>query len=301
MSHAAHGRHRASTPDERRFPWAIAATALVTAGVLGIGAVALLWPDRASSPEAADPTASPASPSPSAQGPTATVESSRDVSVDGMTVTVEEVSDLVAGDDTTARPTTATPLGLQLIGSALVTPDGRTTAFDAPIALTASGSLTVRNRYRLTDCPDVLPALWPSPVEFPDATRTYLRLDGPLHTAYALCPKSASRARTLPQLFGVLVEGDGVLVRLSWRGTGDLTIRDVGSASGVAALATDSRCDDSCIAVLAAGSSEIVQFQPVDPCPPATTSSRLTLVVGGGDVEDVVALSVQGLAKAVCR
>ena len=224
------------------------------------------------------------------------------MTVEGDTVTVDEVSDLVDGDTAIAHPTDVAPLGLRLVDSAVVTSDGRTEAFDTPITLTASGSLTVRNRYRLTDCPDVLPAQWPSTTDFPDATRTYLRLDEPLHTAYALCPGAPSGARPLPQLSGLLVGGDGVLVRLRWQGTGDLTIQAVGSASGVAALAIDSPCGASCVATLTSGGSAVVQIQPADPCPPATTDDNLTLTVAAPDEPAlIVSVLVPALHVAVCN
>jgi hypothetical protein len=223
------------------------------------------------------------------------------VSVDGATVTIEEVSVLAEGAKVIAEPTQDTPLGLRLLGSSVVTPDGRLDTFDAPVTLTVGGSLTVRNRYRLTGCPDVLPAAWPSPAEFPGTTRSYLRLDGPLHTASALCPESPSRAKQLPGLTGALVEGDAVVVRLTWRGADDLTVRAVGSASTVAALVTDPRCDGPCIATVAGGGSELVQLQPVDPCPPATADDSLTLVVGpSGKRAAVVTVRVPGLHRAVC-
>ena len=276
----------------------------MVAGVaFAIGAVAFLWPDPAKSPTASEPTASltGGTPTPAWTEEAATIESSREVSVDGSTVTIEEQSELVEGESALAEPTRGTPLGLRLVNTTVITPDGRAKMFDAPITLTASGSLTVRNRYRLTGCPDILSTQWPSPAEFPGATRTYLRLDGPLHTAFALCPRAESKAKQLPQLTGV-VDGSGVAVRLSWRGPDDLTIRAIGSASGVAALATDPQCDGSCIATITGGGSALVQLQPVDPCPPATRDDSLTLVVGASAQQvSVVIVRVPALHRAVCR
>ena len=116
------------------------------------------------------------------------------MTVDGRTITVEEFSTVLDGASVRAVPAAAVPLGLELLDTSVVTPDGRSSDFDSPVTLDPSGSLTVRSRYRLTDCPDILPTQWPSPAEFPDATRTYLRLDGPLHTAYALCPDVRGKA-----------------------------------------------------------------------------------------------------------
>ena len=281
----------------------MATLAIAAGAAVALGALFLLWPDSAPSQGAADPTPSATTSTPSAT-PTeasATVETTRNVTVDGTTVTIEEVSDLTQGAKATAEPAQDTPLGLRLLDASVITPDGRKSAFDAPITLTASGSLTVRSRYRLTSCPDVLPAVWPSPAAFPGTTRSYLRLDAPLHTASALCPRAVSKAKRLPQLTGVVVDGDVPAVRLIWQGSGALTIRAIGSASTVAAVATDPRCDGSCIAAIDSGGSELVPFQPVDPCPPATTDDSLTLVVGAsGQTGAIVTVRVPGLHRAVC-
>lgn len=271
--------------------------------ILTIGVVAALWRDTEPSQDLAGPTpgTTAQTPIPSQSKPTATVESTRNVSVDGTTVTVEEVSDLVDGVSAVAEPTQGAPLGLRLVDSAVIAPDGRKRAFDAPITLTPSGSLTVRSRYRLTACPDVVPVQWPSPAEFPDATRSYLRLDGPLHTAFALCPKASPKAKQLPQLTGVVVGGGAPAVRLTWKGSDDLIIRAIGSASGVAALATDPECDAGCVATIDSGGSAFVQFQPVDPCPPATTDDSLTLILEvSGRRTSVVAVRVPELHRTVC-
>jgi hypothetical protein len=225
------------------------------------------------------------------------------VTVDGPTITVEEVSTVLDGTSVRAVPAESVPLGLELVETSVVTPDGRSTDFDAPITLDPSGSLTVRSRYRLTDCPDVLPTQWPSPAEFPGATRTYLRLDGPLHTAYALCPDSAGRASRVDGLTGTLVPGAAARVRLSWSGGDTLSVQAIGSASGVAALVPEPSpgCDASCVALLSPRSSVTIWLQPVDPCPPATTSDRLTLLVSGGSFPpSPVSVRVDGLHRAVC-
>ena len=225
------------------------------------------------------------------------------MTVSGQTITVEEVSTVLDGDSVRAVPAESVPLGLELIDTSVVTPDGRTTDFDAAVTLDASGSLTVRNRYRLTDCPDVLPTQWPSPAEFPGATRTYLRLDGPLHTAYALCPATQGRAESVSGLTGTLVPGRSSRVRLSWSGGDTLSVEAIGSASGVAALVPEpgSGCDTSCVALLNPRSSVTIGLQPVDPCPPATTSDRLTLLVTGGSFPpSPVSVRIDGLHRAIC-
>ncbi len=277
------------------------AALLVVAGV--VAAVAW-WADR--SPQTGDGIAQPTPTRPTATTTTSSspvvVESTRDVRVDGKTVTVEEVSNVVEGDAAIAEPARAGALGLRFVGSSVVTPDGRSRRFEAPITLQASGELTVRSRYRLTRCPDILPSQWPPAAEFPDATRSFLRVDGPLHTAYALCPNAQSEARPRPGLTGALASGPGGTVRLTWQGADSLTIRAIGSASGVAALVPDPSCDAACVAQIPPRSAEEIQLQPVDPCPPATRNDTLTiLVAGGGGRSTVVRVGIPGLHREICR
>lgn len=273
--------------------------------IIGLG-VFFLWPDKSptvtapSSPPSSQPTLD-GTPSPSESAPT--VESSRDVTVDGRTITVEEVSTVLDGASVRAVPAGSVPLGLELVDTSVVTPDGRTTDFEAAVTLDSSGSLTIRNRYRLTDCPDAIPTQWPSPAEFPDATRTYLRLDGPLHTAYALCPDVRGKAKPFPGLTGALVSTSPVRVRLSWSGSDALSVSSVGSASGVAAVVPEPApaCAASCVLVLDPRSSAILTLEPVDPCPPATTSDRLTLLVTKGSAAPSPgSVRVDDLHRAIC-
>ena len=234
-------------------------------------------------------------------GALTTVTTTRVVSVAGDMVTVEERSE-VSGGTTEATPVTATPLGLALVSVTTVGGDGRTQAFDEPVALSPAGSLTVRSRYRVTDCPALLPPAWPTPVDFADSTRAYVRVDEPLHTARALCPGQDSSARPLDGLSGALVPDDsdaGVpAVRLRWEGSGSMRVTAVGSASGVAALPVELGCGGGCVAELAPGGSATLTLQPIDPCPPATDDDTLTLQREGGDV---VTVTVKGLHRAVCR
>jgi hypothetical protein len=275
---------------------------LVTVGL----AVFLLGPGDAptvTSPGAPASEQPSADESPSQSEPAPTVESSRDVTVDGRTITVEEASTVLDGDGVRAVPAASVPLGLELIDTSVVTPDGRSSDFDSPVTLDPTGSLTVRSWYRLTGCPDVIPTQWPSPAEFPDATRTYLRLDGPLHTAYALCPDARGKAKPLPGLTGVLTSSRPTRVRLSWTGGQALSVSSVGSASGVAAVVPESapECRVSCVVRVRPASSAPLTLQPVDPCPPATTSDRLTLLVtGGGAAPSPVSVRVDNLHRAVC-
>ena len=280
------------------------ALAAVLAAILAAGTIAAaIWLGTSSSTDTAAPVEPPSTPSSASRSPgesAASVESTRTVTVDRDTITVEEVSSVVDGAAARAVPAELTPLGLQLIDSSVISADGRSKPFDAPVTISASGSLTVRNNYRLTECPDVIPTQWPSPADFPGASRTYLRLDEPLHTAYAICPDSKSEAAQLPGLTGVVIEAAAARVRLAWRGDQTMTIKAIGSASGVAALVPKPECDASCVASIPPGGSTETQLAPVDPCPPATDSDLLTLVVQVNGTTSTVAIDVAGLSKAIC-
>ncbi len=303
VSHAVNGRHRAPATAARKTPWALATVAALLVGV--VLAAAVTWwatrsPDTGGGTAERTPQPSTATATTSA-APTA-IESTRDVRVDGTTVTIEEVSNVVEGDSAVAEPTGDAALGLTFVRASVVTPDGRSRAFESPITLSAGGVLTVLSRYRLTHCPDLLPSQWPSSTAFQGATRSFLRIDGPLHTAYALCPRATSSARPLAGLGGTLADGSPTSVRLTWRGSAPLTVRAIGSASGVAALAPTPSCDGACIAEIPARSSGQVQLQPVDPCPPATRSDMLTLVVGDRAGRGLlVGLRIPGLHRQICR
>jgi len=230
--------------------------------------------------------------------PTAVVESQRRVTVRGAVFTVEETSTVTEGVSARAVPADTSPFGLRLLSTTIQSGDGRASAFDSPVALRSSGSLTVRGRYRLTDCPDVLPTVWPSPTQFPTATQTYSRLEEPLHTAYAICPDDASSAKQLDGLTAEVADGAVVTVRLSWTGSAPLTIQSLGSASAVAVLVTEPACGGACAAQLAPNGRASVTMQPIDPCPPANDDDRLTLVTDDGSV---VRVTIEGLHSIVCR
>ena len=181
-----------------------------------------------------------------------------------------------------------------------MTPDGRTERLTDPVTLTSEGAITVRGRYRLTACPDVLPTQWPSPADFLAAARSYPRLDEPQHTARALCARSRSDAGRLDGLTGVMTD-DGE-PRLVWKGDEALTVDAVGSASGVAVVVPQPVCDDTCVARIPVGGSASLQLQTVDPCPPATTDDSLVVVATVGEQSSrIVAIEVPGLHRALCR
>ncbi|HEX5018392.1 MAG TPA: hypothetical protein VFX15_12510 [Actinomycetes bacterium] len=298
MSHAAPGRHRAA-PAKRETPAAVMIGSVVLVGVLIAGA--LTWWLAVRSPGSDGPstaTTPDAFSSATPRGAASTVESERVVTVDGNVVTIEETSAVSAGGATKVMPSRATSTGLSLIGASVVTAQGLSQSLDAPIELTPAGSLTVRARYRLTDCPDLLPPQWPSPTEFPNAIRTYTRINEPLHTAYALCPDKRSRAKPLDNLSGSVDAGLPVTVRLEWTGSSPLTIDTVGSASGVAVVVVEPGCGGSCAAQVSPGETAMLSVQPIDPCPPANTNDVVTLKRADGDV---IALTVKGLHRAICR
>jgi len=303
VSHAPSGRHRSPVPPRPSWHLGLlmSLVAMLTVGVFA--AAMFLWPGDPS-PRDQTPSVQPSISSSARDGypseSAATVESTSTVTVTGDMIVVDEVSSVIDGDRARAVPSELTPLGLELVDTSVITPDGRSTSFEGPISISASGTLTVRSRYRLTDCPDVIPAQWPSPTDFPNATRSYLRLDGPLHTAYAICPKSRPAAKPLPDLSGKVLEGNSLRVRLTWLGPQTLIVKAIGSASGVAALVPNPDCDASCVASVSPGGSSEIQLEPVDPCPPATDSDRLTLVVQVGGATSTTSLSVKGLSKIVC-
>ena len=259
------------------------------------------------------------SPSTASTAPSASlIETERVVTVDGAVVTVEETSRVMDGATSRAVPPTSAPPGLRLVDARVVTATGRVTAFNSPVTLQRSGSLTVSARYRLTDCPDVLPAVWPSPTQFPGASQSYSRLDQPLHTAYAICPKEPYRSSRTSGIAGELLPGEAgelgefVRIRLSWDGGDTLSVSGIGSASGVAAIPVQGAAacgsDSSCLAildaVLDAGQTSTATFtmQPVDPCPPQTTDDRLVLLVAGGSLPpEPTTIAVPGLHRAVCQ
>lgn len=254
-------------------------------------------PDAALRPP--DPVASPAPTTPSAS-PGLLVESEREVTVAGTVVEVLETSRLVEGATVQVAPPAGTPLGLELLSTVIVTPEGRTAPLTDPVTLTSEGAITVRGRYRLTACPDVLPTQWPSPADFLAAARSYPRLDEPQHTARALCAKARSDAGRLKDLRGVVAE-DGQ-PRLIWKGDDVLRVDAVGSASGVAVVVVDPVCDGTCVVRIPPGASTLLQLQTVDPCPPATTDDSLALVTSVGERSSrIVALEVPGLHRTLCR
>ncbi len=304
MSHAAPGRHRATPPsgDGSRGSRAAVVVAIVLVGTLLIGTLAWWLTSRdpgdantVTDAESPGNSASMTDAAPSAS--TSVVESERVVTVNGATVTVEETSRVIDGAKARAVPPTSAPTGLRLMDAGVVSADGRSTAFDSPVTLQRSGSLTVRARYRLTDCPDVLPTQWPSPSEFPGATRTYPRLEEPLHTAYAICPDAKSRAGNIEGVSGRIITASVPTIKLTWTGSSPLNIATIGAASGVAVLAVEPGCDGRCVALLPANGDATIPLQPIDPCPPANDNNDLTLVLDNGNV---FAVPIQGLASAVC-
>lgn len=266
--------------------------------LLVVGGTAWWMARTDTTPDASDPAPSPVSTPPS-ESPGLLVESEREVTVEGVVVKVLETSRLVEGATVQVAPPSATPLGLERLATVVVTPDGRTSPLTEPVTLTSGGAITVRGRYRLTACPDVLPTQWPSPADFLAAARSYPRLDEPQHTARALCADARSDAVRLDGLTGALT--DGGATRLAWNGDETLTIDAVGSASGVAVVVPQPDCAGACVVRIPAGGSAPLQLQTVDPCPPATTDDSLVLVTTVGEQSSrIVAIKVPGLHRALC-
>jgi hypothetical protein len=293
------------------------AFALAALIAVGLAAVVIWWVSRGSPSTTADagvttsPTSSQTSaepsPAPSGTEPSgsespaagADVTTTRSVTVAGEVVTVTERS-TVAGGRAVAAASRQTPPGLRLVSISTVTKDDGVITLVDRVAVTSSEPLTIRGRYRLTSCPDLLPAAWPSPVDFVAGTQTYERVQEPLHTAYALCPDADSRARPLPGLTATVTDEAAIgvpQVRLRWQGAQALTIAAIGSVSGVAALPVELDCGGDCVAALSPGASATVLLQPVDPCPPRTDNDTLTLLLDGGSV---VRVDVAGLHREVC-
>ena len=187
----------------------------------------------------------------------------------GTTVTVRESISLVGGGDVRVAPQSAKPAaGLVWLSSSLINEDGTTPAFDAPLALTEGGNVTIVGTYRLTRCPDLLPTSWPTPVKIVggDWKRTFTRSQVPLRTARAICPRADSSAKELRGLSGVMLRSRAAVVRLRWEGKSPLVIEVVGAASEVAVLTRSSACKGECVAQIKRNSTARLALRPVDRC-----------------------------------
>jgi len=299
----------------------VAVIALLALVVAGAGSAYLLFQDDPSpSPDASDEVSGPVTPTATSDSSKtkSVVEATRDTKVRGATVTVRESISLVGGTEVRIAPDDAKPAaGLQWRSSSLVNEDGTTPAFDAPLALTEGGSITIVGTYRLTRCPDLLPTSWPTPVKIVGGNweRTFTRTQVPLRTARAICPKANSSAKELRGLSGVMLRSRAAVVRLRWEGKSPLVIDIVGAASEVAVLTRASACKGECVTQIKRNSTARIALRPVDRCAIGGRSNQLTLQVtktdgasgasgsSGGTPNSgnrMVSVSVPGLAAKVC-
>jgi len=315
------GRHRAPRPARKSLaPWWLVVAVIAVLAVLAGSAYLFVGKDDgddandAGGPPATDGVSTAAtSPEPSgSSGTKSVVEATRDTKVRGATVTVRESISLVGGADIRIAPENAKPAaGLEWRSSSLVNEDGTTPAFDAPLALTEGGNVTIVGTYRLTRCPDLLPTSWPTPVEIVGGNweRTFTRTQVPLRTARAICPKARSSAKELRGLSGAMLRSRAAVVRLRWEGKSPLVIDVVGAASEVAILTRSSACKGDCVAQIKRNSTARLALRPVDRCAIGGRSNQLTLQVTktqgssgaaktGGN--RMVSVSVPGLAAKVC-
>lgn len=308
------GRHRAPKPAQKPLAalWLIVAVVAVVAVLAG--SAYLLWDDDVSETPVTDGVdeldTSPESPSDSQAS--SSVEATRDTKVRGTTVTVRESISLVGGGDVRVAPQSAKPAaGLVWLSSSLINEDGTTPAFDAPLALTEGGNVTIVGTYRLTRCPDLLPTSWPTPVKIVggDWKRTFTRSQVPLRTARAICPRADSSAKELRGLSGVMLRSRAAVVRLRWEGKSPLVIEVVGAASEVAVLTRSSACKGECVAQIKRNSTARLALRPVDRCAIGGRSNDMTLQVSKSKAPSraakqsgsrMVSVSVPGLASKVC-
>jgi hypothetical protein len=255
---------------------------------------------RDTEPAVEDTPTEPAQPTSRAQ-----LEATRLVTVSGSRVTVRETTQVADGGPVSVAPTNKQPaVGIEPGAVTVVGEDGSRQPFTEPVSLQTGRSITVQGSYRLSDCPDLLPTQWPSPIVVVpgDWTRTFTRVEGPQRTARALCPPKKSNAKQLRGLGGTMVvRGRQPIVRLSWSKPRALTVRAVGSASGVAVSARGPRCRDGCVARAKPRSSVRIALRPLEACPIRGKSNLLTLRVSfssGGP--RTVGLNVKGLGRRVC-
>jgi len=293
------GRHRAPKPS--RAP-ALVSIGIVLALVLAGGVV--VWSTRGES-ASREPTDGPPASTPAASIQQATLESTRVVEVDGSIVKVSETTLVVAGGPVTVSPSERPPAdGLRAIRLVVASQDGSTQPFDGPTTLTAGHSVAIDGRYRLTQCPDLIPTKWPTPttVLHSNWSRTFTRVQEPLRTSRVLCPKSRSTAKKIRGLSGSTIRAKTPVVRLLWSGTKSATVTAVGSVSGVAAIGVSARCGRGCITKLRQGSSARVRLLPLEACPVGGKTNLLTLRlgIGNGRIRTVV-INVAQLGQRVCR
>ncbi|HVQ17399.1 MAG TPA: hypothetical protein VMT27_00025 [Actinomycetes bacterium] len=276
-----------------------AAVVLAAAGFL---AVQLLRDDTANVTVAPGPTVGTVATTPEP----ATLEATREVRVHGKTVQVRQTIHLVQGDPVKVGPVTSTPaIGLVPLGVTVVAEDGTHPAFNKPMTVSSGRSIAVEGRYRLDDCPDLLPTQWPSPsavVSRGDWTMNFTRIDEPQRTARALCASSKSKAKPLSGLKGAVVNHESRVVQLRWTGGQPATLKTIGSVSGVAATSAGNQCAGECVVRLRPHSATRIRLHLLEACPIGGKSNLMTVQVLLRHAKPhTVAVPIKALAPHVCR
>lgn len=281
-----------------RLGWLVVVLVLVLATSGGVAAWVLDDTGSGGTPASDPPTTSTAAPAQQAR-----LVLSRVVELNGTAVRVEETIAASDGEVTVVPSQAGRVPGLRHKSSVLASGDGTTKPFTGPARLSAGGSITIIGRYELTRCPDVLPTRWPTPSKVVPGnwSRTVVRSESPQRTARALCADARHTAKELRGLTGTMGAGGRPVVRLKWRGSGPLTVRAVGSASGVAAIGRGRGCPGDCLTRIPRGQAANLRLQAVEPCPVGSRSRQLTLIVENRESGTrVIELMVANLGRQLC-
>ncbi len=278
----------------------IAVAAVLALALASIGANYLLSDDDSVNAEP-DTTAS----TPDVTAKPATLEATRNVSVHGAVVTVRETTHVVSGGPIVVTPSSRKlALGLSPQKTAVAGEDGSIQPFKGPTPVATGRSITIVGTYRLTDCPDLLPSHWPSPVAVVPGrwSRTYIRNEAPVRTAQAICKSAKSSTKNLSDLRGVMTKARKPTLRLTWRDSKPLTVLAIGSASGVAAIGSGPGCADDCVATTKPRSTFRMSLRPLERCAIGRRSNQLTLRVSvGNDGPKTVGINVSQLGQTMCK
>jgi len=235
----------------------------------------------------------------------ATLEATRVVNVDGGVVTVRETTRVAAGGPIIVAPSHRKPVvGLSARRAVIAGEDGSTEPFTDPTPIAPGRSITIVGKYRLANCPDLLPTRWPSPVVVVPGrwSRTYIRNEAPLRTAQAICKSAKSSAKNLSVIRGAMTNHRNPTLRLTWRGSKTLTVQAIGSASGVATMGHGPRCANGCVATAKPRSTFRLSLRPLERCAIGGKSNQLTLRVSvGNNRSRTISLDVPELGRTVCK
>ena len=234
----------------------------------------------------------------------ATLEATRIVDVDGSVVTVRETTRVTAGGPVIVAPShRKLAVGLSARRAVVAGEDGSTEPFVDRTPIAPGRSITIVGTYKLSNCPDLLPTQWPSPVVVVPGrwSRTYIRNEAPVRTAQAICKSAKSSAKNLAAIQGAMTKHRKPTVRLTWRGSKSLTVQAIGSASGVAAIGHGRRCAGDCVAATKRRSNFRLSLRPLERCAIGGKSNQLTLRVSVGNSRPrTISLNVRELGRTVC-